>query len=111
MDNKQYEVRRDYAEGEQEVLLSLSEGDRHKVEAAVAALAQDPWPKQFCARPLGDKAVKITVPVEDDEIAVLYDVDVYKSTIDLITIKRRGRFKKAGEWLAGLMTFEPKRKS
>jgi hypothetical protein len=41
---------------------------------------------------------------------VLYDVDVYGSTIDLIKFKGRGHFKKAGEWLAGLVKFEPKGK-
>jgi hypothetical protein len=110
MDNKNYEIRRDYAEG-QDVLESLSPTDRETVESAIAALGKDPWPKQFSAKPLGDKAVKITVPVEDDEISVLYDVDVYESTIDVIRIKRRGRFKKAGDWLGGLMKFEPKGKS
>jgi hypothetical protein len=110
MDNRNYEIRRDYVEG-QDVLLSLSEQDRAKVESAIAVLAQDPWPKQFSAKPLGDKAVKITIPVDDNEIAVLYDVDVYESTIDLITIKRHGPFKKAGDWLAGLVKFEPRGKS
>jgi hypothetical protein len=110
MDNKNYEIRRDYAEG-QNILLALPPADQAKVEAAIAILATDPWPREFSAKPLGDKAVKITVPVEDDEIALLYEVDVYESKIDLITIKRRGAFKRAGGWLAGLMKFEPKGKS
>lgn len=109
MDNKNYEVRQDFAEG-QEVLLSLAEKDREKVEEAIASLARDPWPKRFGARRLGEKAVRITVAVEDDEITILYDVDVYESSVDLIKIKRRGAFKKAGDWLAGLMNFEPKEK-
>jgi len=110
MDNKNYEIRRDYLEG-QELLLSLPDVDRQKVELAIGGLAKEPWPKEFSARELGDGTVKITVPVEDDEIAVLYDVDIYESTVDLIRIKRRGRFKKGGEWLAGLMRFEPRGKS
>jgi len=110
MDNRNYEIRRDYLEGE-ELLQSLPDADRQKVELAIAVLAKDPWPKQFSAKPLGDKAVKITVPVEDDEIAVLYEVDVYESTIDLITVKRHGPFRKAADWLAGLVKFEPKGKS
>jgi hypothetical protein len=109
MDNKNYEIRRDYVEG-QEVLLALLETDRVKVESALAVLANDPWPRQFSAKQLGENVVKITVPVEDDEIVVLYDVDVYESTIDLITIKRRGPFKKASDWLTGLVKFEPKGK-
>lgn len=109
MDNNSYEIRRDFAQG-MEVLLSLSDEDRGKVEAAIAFLAKEPWPKQFSAKPLGDKAVKITVPVDDDEIAVLYEVDVYLETIDIICIKRRGFRRKAGEWLAGLVRFEPKGK-
>jgi len=107
MDNRDYEIRRDFVEGE-EALLSLSEADRDKVESAIHGLAKDPWPKEFCAKTVGDGAVRITVPIEDDEIAVIYDVDVYESTIDLIKIKQRGPFKKAGDWLAGLMKFEPK---
>jgi hypothetical protein len=110
MDNQEHEIRRDYLEG-QEVLLALPDADREKVEAAIAGLAKDPWPKHFSAKPLDDKAVKITVPVEDDEIAVLYEVDVYESAIDLIKIKRRGPLRKAGDWFAGLMKFEPKGKS
>lgn len=109
MDNKRYEVRQDFAEG-QEVLLSLGEKDREKVEEAIAGLAKDPWPRRFGAKPLGEKTVKITVPVEDDEITILYDVDVYESSVDLIQIKRRGAFKKAGDWLVGLIRFEPKGK-
>jgi hypothetical protein len=35
-------------------------------------------------------------------------VDVYESLVDLIQIKRRGAFKKAGDWLGGLLKFEPK---
>ena len=107
MDNKKYQVRQDFAEGK-EVLLSLSDGDRETVESAIASLAKDPWPKRFSAKPVGERAAKIMVPVEDDEITVLYDVDVYESVVDLIQIKRRGAFKKAGDWLAGLMKFEPK---
>ena len=110
MDNKNYEIRHDFAEGK-DVLLSLSQADREKVESAIADLAKDPWPKHFSAKPLGDKGVKITVPVEGDEITVLYDVDVYESTIDLMKIKRRGRFKKTAGWLAGLTKFEPKGES
>ena len=102
-----YTVRRDFAGG-QDILLSLSESDREKVESAIGSLAKDPWPKRFSAKPLGDKAVKITVPVEDDEITILYEVDVYESLVDLIQIKRRGAFKKAGDWLGGLLKFEPK---
>lgn len=109
MDNKSYEVRRHFVEGE-ELLLSLSDTDRRKVESAIEGLAKDPWPKQFSAKPLGDRTVKIAVPIEDDEITVLYEVDVYESTIDLIKIKPRGDFKKAGDWLAGLIRFEPKGK-
>jgi hypothetical protein len=107
MDNKNYEIRRDYLEGE-ELLLSLSDVDRQKVELAIGILAKDPWPKQFSAKEVGGETLKITVPIEDDEIAVLYEVDIYESRIDLITIKRRGPFKKAAEWLAGLMKFEPR---
>lgn len=106
MDNKQYEIRRDFTDGE-EVLFSLSSEDRETVESAIALLKREPWPKQFSAKPLGQKTVKIMVPLEDDEITVLYEVDVYKSTVDVIKIKRRGLFKKAGEWLAGLTKFEP----
>jgi hypothetical protein len=109
MDNRNYEIRRDYLEG-QELLLSLPDADRQKVESAIAGLAREPWPKQFSAKEVGHGTVKITVPVEDDEIAVLYEVNVYESTVNLIRIKRRGSFKKAGEWLAGLMRFEPKGK-
>jgi mRNA-degrading endonuclease RelE of RelBE toxin-antitoxin system len=107
MDNKRYEVRHDFAEG-LEVLGSLAEKDREKVEEAIASLAKDPWPKRFEAKPLGGETVKITVPVEDDEITILYDVNVYESSVDIIRIKRRTAFKKAGDWLAGLMKFEPK---
>ena len=106
MDNKEYEIRRDFTDGE-EVLFSLSSEDRETVESAIALLKREPWPKQFSAKPLGQKTVKITVPLENDEITVLYEVDVYKSTVDVIKIKRRGLFKKAGEWLAGLTKFEP----
>lgn len=107
MDNKRYEVREDFVEG-RDILLSLSESDREKVESAIGSLAKDPWPKRFSAKPLGEKTVKITVPVEDDEITVLYGVDVYGASVDLIKIKRRGAFKKAGDWLGGLLKFEPK---
>lgn len=107
MDNKRYEVREDFVEG-RDILLSLSESDRQKVESAIGSLAKDPWPKRFSAKPLGEKTVKITVPVEDDEITVLYGVDVYGASVDLIKIKRRGAFKKAGDWLGGLLKFEPK---
>jgi hypothetical protein len=110
MDNEGYEIRRDYLEG-QELLLSLPDADRQKVELAIAGLAKAPWPKQFSAKEIGDGTIKITVPIEDDEIAVLYEVDVYESTVDLIRIKRRGPFKKVAEWLAGLMRFEPRGKS
>lgn len=109
MDNHEYELRRDFAQGE-EVLLSLGEEDRRKVGAAIALLAKEPWPKQFSAKPLGDKAVKIIIPVEDDEIAVLYEFDVYLEIIDIIRIKRRGFYKKAADWLGGLIRFEPKGK-
>jgi hypothetical protein len=109
MDNKRYEVRQDSAEG-QEVLLSLAAKDREKVDEAIASLAKDPWPKRFAAKPLGEKTVKIMVPVEDDEITILYEVDVYESAVDLMKIKQRGTFKKAGAWLAGLVKFEPKGK-
>jgi|SRR5215469_7376776 len=109
MDNKRYEVRQDFAEG-REVLGSLAEKDRERVEEAIASLAKDPWPKRFGAKPLGGQTVKITVPVEDDEITILYDADVYESSVDLIKIKRRGASKKAADWLAGLMRFEPKGK-
>jgi mRNA-degrading endonuclease RelE of RelBE toxin-antitoxin system len=107
MDNKRYEARQDFLEG-RDILLSLSESDREKVETAIGSLAKDPWPKRFSAKPLGDKTVKIVVPVEGDEITILYDVDVYESSIDLIQVKRRGAFKKAGDWLGGLLKFEPK---
>jgi mRNA-degrading endonuclease RelE of RelBE toxin-antitoxin system len=107
MDNKDYEIRSDFAEGA-EVLSSLSRENRDAVQSAIARLAKEPWPEQFSAKPLGGQTVKITVPVDDDEIVVLYDVDVYKSTIDIIRIKQRGTFQKAGEWLAGLVKFEPK---
>src|SRR5258708_3972602 len=110
MDNKNYEIRRDYLEGE-ELLLSLPDADRQKVGSAIAGLAKEPWPKQFSGKEVGDGTAKFTVPVEDDEITVLYEVDVYESTVELISIKRRGAFKKASEWLTGLMKFEPKRKS
>lgn len=106
MNNKNYEIRDDFLEG-QEVLIALSDADREKVKSAITLLATDPWPRQYSAKPLREKAAKITVPVEDDEIAVLYDVDVYLETIDLIRIKKRGRYKKAGEWLSGLLNFEP----
>lgn len=113
MDNRDYEIRRDYLEGE-ELLLSLPDADRQRVEFAIAGLAEDPWPKRFSAKEVGDGIVKITVPVEDDEIAVKYEVDAYESTVDLIRIERRGPRKKtfewlAGliEWLAGLIKFEP----
>jgi len=109
MDNKRYEVRQDFTAGH-EVMGSLAEKDREKVEEAINSLARDPWPKRFGAKPLGGKTVKMTVPVEDDEITILYDVDVYESSVDLIQIKCRGAFKKAGDWLAGLMRFEPKGK-
>lgn len=109
MDNKRYEVRQDFAEG-QDVLLALPEKDRERVEEVIGSLAREPWPKRFGARGLGEKTVKITVPVEDDEITILYDVDVYKSSVDIIKIKRRGTFKKAGDWLGGLLKFEPKGK-
>ena len=109
MDNKRYEVRQGFAEG-LEVLGSLAEKDREKAEEAIASLAKDPWPKRFGAKPLGGETVKITVPVEDDEITVLYDVNVYESSVEIIQIKRRAAFKKAGDWLAGLMRFEPKGK-
>ena len=92
------------------MLGSLAEKDREKVEEAIAGLARDPWPKRFGVKPLGGETVKITVPVEDDEITILYDVDVYESSVDLIQIKRRTAFKKAGDWLAGLIKFEPKGK-
>jgi hypothetical protein len=107
MDNKDYEIRRDYLEG-WELLESLRDVDRQKVELAIAGLAKEPWPKGFSAKEAGDETVKITVPVENDELTVLYEVDVYESIVDLIRIKRRGPFKKAGEWLAGLMKFEPR---
>jgi len=110
MDNKNYEIRRDDLEGD-ELPLSLPDADKQKVELAIAGLAKEPWPRQFSAKEVSDGTVKITVPVEDDEITVLYEVDVYESTVDLIRMKRRGPFKKAGEWLAGLMKFEPKGKS
>ncbi len=106
MDNKSYEIRRDDLEGE-ELLLSLPDVDKQEVELAIAGLAHDPWPKQFSAKELSDGSSKILVPVDDDEITVLYEVDVYESTVDLIKIKRRGLFKKAGKWLAGLVKFEP----
>src|SRR5260370_37606667 len=109
MDNESYAIRRDYAEG-QDALLSLPEADREKFESAIAGLAKDPWPKQFSAKELDEKTRKITVPVDDDEITVLYEVDVFESTIDLVKIKRRGPFKRAGDWLAGLAKFEPKGK-
>jgi|SRR5579863_7040978 len=110
MDNKNYEIRRDYLEGE-ELLLSLPDADRQKVELAIAGLAKEPWPKQFSAKEASDGTVKITVPLEDDEIAVLYEVDVYESTVDLIRVKRRGPVKKLGGWLTGLLKFEPRGKS
>jgi hypothetical protein len=109
MDNKRYEVRQDFVEG-LEVLGSLTERDREKVEEAIASRAKDPWPKRFGANPLGGETVRITVPIEDDEITILYDVDVYESLVDIIQIKRRTAFKRAGDWLAGLMRFEPKGK-
>jgi hypothetical protein len=109
MDNKRYEVRQDFVEG-LDVLASLAERDREKVEEAIAGLAKDPWPKRFGASPLGGETVRITVPVEDDEITILYDANVYESSIDIMQIKRRTAFKRAGNWLAGLMKFEPKGK-
>lgn len=91
MDNQEYEIPWDFAEG-QEVLDALSSDDRETVDAAIRGLAKNPWPKQFSAKPQGEKAVKITVPIRDDEITVLYDVDVYKATIDIGKIKPRGTF-------------------
>jgi mRNA-degrading endonuclease RelE of RelBE toxin-antitoxin system len=106
MDNKDYEIRRDYLEG-QEILLSLPEEDQQKVNLVIGSLAKDPWPKQFSAKQIDGRTVRITVPIEDDEIVVIYEVDLFKSTIDLVKIKRRGPFKRAGDWLAGLVKFEP----
>jgi hypothetical protein len=106
MDNKDYEVRRDYLQGG-ELLLALPDADRQKVESAIAGLAKEPWPKQFSARQVDQATVKIIVPVEDDEIAVIYEIDVFESTIDLVNLKRRGPFKRVGDWLAGLTKFEP----
>jgi mRNA-degrading endonuclease RelE of RelBE toxin-antitoxin system len=102
MDNKEYEIRRDFMEGV-EVLRSLADEDREQVEVAIADLAKNPWPRRVKAG-----TQKITIPTEDDEIVVLYEVNIFQSTVDLVKIKKRGPFKRAGEWLAGLTKFEPK---
>jgi hypothetical protein len=109
MNNKTYEIRRDYADG-QEVLHSLSKADRAKVESAIAGLATEPMPQEFSAKSCGGGDTKMTIPVEDDVITVLYEVNFFKATVDIVRIERRGPLAKAVEWLAGLTKFEPKGK-
>lgn len=106
MDSIEFEVRREFLEGE-EVLESLSQKDRDKVETVINSLAKDPWARGFSPKLIDDRTLKITVPVKDDEISVLVEVDIFESTVDLIEIKRRGRFKTAFDWIAGLAKFEP----
>lgn len=106
MDNTSYEVRREFLDGE-DVLLSLSEEDRQRVESAIGILTTNPWPKQFGLEQIDERSFKITLPVEGDEIAVIYEVDVFEATVDLVQIKRLGLFRKALEWLSGLADFEP----
>jgi hypothetical protein len=109
MDRMDYEVRREFVEGE-EVLNSLSEEDRGNVEFAISSLTKDPWAKRYGPKQIDDKTVKIIIPVNDDDITVIFEVDIFESTVDLIEIKRRGRFKAAVDWIAGLGRFEPRRR-
>jgi hypothetical protein len=107
MDNINYKVRREFREGE-EVLESLSKEDRGKVELFIESLAKDPWARRFSPERIGDCTLKITIQVEDDEISLFVEVNAFRSTVDLIQIKRRGRFKRASDWMAGLVKFEPR---
>jgi len=112
MDNKDYTLRWEFVEGA-EILTSMPDADRQKVEQAIDALVKNPWPKEFGAKQLDGGKGKFTVRTEDedDEITVLYRVNVFESTIELVRVKRRGLFRKTGEWLAGLTQFKPKGKS
>jgi hypothetical protein len=105
MDNTPLEIRRDFLDGE-DVLLSLSAGDREKVELAIASRAQSPSEPQFDLKD-AENTFKISVPIENDEITVIYEIDLDEGILDLVQIKRRGRFKKAWDWLSGLANFEP----
>lgn len=109
MDNREWEIRKDYAKG-QDVLAALSEADRAKVNGAIDGLKGNPWPKGHGAKEVGENRGRISVPVDDDEITILYKVDGIEQKIDIVTIKRRGAIRRATEWLVGLTKFEPKAK-
>lgn len=107
MDNTSYEIRREFLDGG-DLLLSLSEEDRGKIDLAIGSLAKNPLAKLFALKQIDERSFKITVPIENDEIIVMYEVDFIEGTIDLVQIKRQGLIKKALKWLSVLTDFEPR---
>jgi mRNA-degrading endonuclease RelE of RelBE toxin-antitoxin system len=95
MDNQKREISWALAQG-REVLDGLSAEDRKKVDAAIKELARKPPP-----------GGKIVVPVDGDEITVLYELDDADATIEIIKIKRRGVFKNMLRGLKELADFTP----
>jgi hypothetical protein len=108
MDNPIYQVRRDYLDGN-DVLDSLSPADKRKVEAAIADLAKNRVHKTYRLTQIDDHSFKFTVPVKDDEICLIYEVNYTDHIIDLAKIKRSS-FRKALKYLAGLLDFSPSSK-
>jgi hypothetical protein len=106
MDNTSYEIRCEFLDG-RDLLLSLSEEDRRKIDLAIGSLAKNPLAKLFGLKQIDERSYKITVPIGNDEIIVMYEVDPIEGIIDLVQIKRQGPIKKALKWLSGLTDFEP----
>lgn len=106
MSNTPYVVHQDYLDTEP-AAEALTVKMRKAVDEALAALAVDPRPAAYGCENVRDEVYRIHVPVGAERVEVMYDIDDAARTIDVVRVRRAGRFGGWADALEDLLDFEP----
>jgi hypothetical protein len=99
------EIVRDYLP--ETALGGLPDHSKELVERALHALEENAEPAEYRCEKVEDRTFKISVPVRDGEVSILYDIWQRDRRIVLVDIKDVSRFRKTAKWIEGLLDFGP----